>query len=648
VSASEKPFVQNNRCARAGANTYSAACDEDKTERLLKMFEACVSISSNSATTRDLELKLNCPPYIASVANLGGIGLLSTVSSIKSPNIDEYNSDNKRCFNPKNRNQGKGTDRLKSESSKKKISEYRQEEISIQTEDKILNLNYSFLVAQIASAFGDLEIITEILKEHGKEVVNFKGPNGWSILHEAARGGDIKIVKFLVEQYGANINVTTATDIFCDGMDFTNKNGMVGNTLTAKELATEIFGNSKADQYELSYSVKGRKYPGYAINNMILDSVRRNKDSSSNQMAKSFGMKSCSIDKATKNHISNENPLSLKNRFFRAALYGDVHDLKNILGEDGRNGVVDESLLNEIDNDGWTVLHLSIMAGCEGCVKLLLNAGVNPLIRTYRGKPWTALALSLAFNGSNHQVHKYLLRKSGLSKSRDLDYSTRGKVKLPSHYSRLARFSLTEFEEAFGSNKQILHRSDRNGWTMLHEASRAGKIDIVRYLVWNGVDINKRTSYQLGGSALWIARKSHGDKHEVVKFLESIGASEIEPIEPLREIVQEVKQLKQIHTDFEIHSRIDTSDAAVIGDTQMLKKLLKHNDFDVNKADVNGWTMLHEAARAGQEETIALLVSNGANSDLVSSSGTALDIAENFHERNHTVVKFLQAIARNE
>ena len=46
-----------------------------------------------------------------------------------------------------------------------------------------------------------------------------------------------------------------------------------------------------------------------------------------------------------------------------------------------------------------------------------------------------------------------------------------------------------------------------------------------------GADVGATTLQ--GGSALWWARETHGEKHAVVRFLQSIGAPDVADVEEL-------------------------------------------------------------------------------------------------------------------
>jgi prolyl 4-hydroxylase len=76
--------------------------------------------------------------------------------------------------------------------------------------------------------------------------------------------------------------------------------------------------------------------------------------------------------------------------------------------------------------------------------------------------------------------------------------------------------------------KELITAKDNNGWQPLHEGARGGHLDVVKYLVENGADINAKT-HGSGGTALFYAKQQLDDEHPVVTFLESMGALEIGP-----------------------------------------------------------------------------------------------------------------------
>lgn len=86
---------------------------------------------------------------------------------------------------------------------------------------------------------------------------------------------------------------------------------------------------------------------------------------------------------------------------------------------------------------------------------------------------------------------------------------------------------LDDLHDHVKKDKGVVHKKDANGWTPLHEGARGGYLDVVKYLVENGADVNGTTSN--GASTLWWAKQTHGSDHEVVKFLEEMGAIDVGP-----------------------------------------------------------------------------------------------------------------------
>ncbi len=77
-------------------------------------------------------------------------------------------------------------------------------------------------------------------------------------------------------------------------------------------------------------------------------------------------------------------------------------------------------------------------------------------------------------------------------------------------------------------NPDILHAKDENEWQAIHEAARAGHLETLKFLIDKGADIGAVTSN--GGTALWWARRSLDEDHELIKYLIDIGAPEGEEL----------------------------------------------------------------------------------------------------------------------
>lgn len=83
---------------------------------------------------------------------------------------------------------------------------------------------------------------------------------------------------------------------------------------------------------------------------------------------------------------------------------------------------------------------------------------------------------------------------------------------------------------AFQLSPLSILKRDENGWQPLHEAVRSGHLNVVKYLIEKGSNINSRTGiHGNGGSVLWWAKKFHDNNHPVVVYLKENNAISIAP-----------------------------------------------------------------------------------------------------------------------
>jgi len=72
------------------------------------------------------------------------------------------------------------------------------------------------------------------------------------------------------------------------------------------------------------------------------------------------------------------------------------------------------------------------------------------------------------------------------------------------------------------SGSNLIHTPNSYGGTPLHMAVRTGDLNIVKYLVSMGADVNTKTKH--GGTALWWAGKVLSPVHPVYKYLYGLDA----------------------------------------------------------------------------------------------------------------------------
>lgn len=82
-------------------------------------------------------------------------------------------------------------------------------------------------------------------------------------------------------------------------------------------------------------------------------------------------------------------------------------------------------------------------------------------------------------------------------------------------------------KEVIEALNEAVNQKDANGWTPLHEGSRAGHLEIVKYLVDKGANVNEQT---FGGETpLYWAEHEHGESHPISEFLRSLGGIALGP-----------------------------------------------------------------------------------------------------------------------
>ena len=88
---------------------------------------------------------------------------------------------------------------------------------------------------------------------------------------------------------------------------------------------------------------------------------------------------------------------------------------------------------------------------------------------------------------------------------------------------------LEHLKDVGRTKKEDLFAQDSNGWQPIHEAARAGHLDVVKYLIKEGANVDARTNQGRGGTPLYLSVKAHGESHIVSRYLKDHGAKNIGP-----------------------------------------------------------------------------------------------------------------------
>ena len=176
----------------------------------------------------------------------------------------------------------------------------------------------------------------------------------------------------------------------------------------------------------------------------------------------------------------------------------------------------DITLLNFEDDNGWQPIHEAARGGHIEAIHYLLEMGADINAQNLFGA--TPRWIAENFNGADSDVVKFLDLKGAVNQAPirpNLPHSLAGDGKLDA------------FRQLIGQNPRLLHTTDPNGWTPLHEAARGGHIDVVQYLVDQGARLNAQTV--TGGTPLWYAAQHNGEDSPVFQYLKSVGALRLGP-----------------------------------------------------------------------------------------------------------------------
>lgn len=191
------------------------------------------------------------------------------------------------------------------------------------------------------------------------------------------------------------------------------------------------------------------------------------------------------------------------------------------------------------DANGWSILHEAARSGLTESVRALVEKG-NFDVMAKAGKNGDLLALDIALRylkSDDHPTVMYLKseteKKLKSSNGDDEVIKTEEGVILgPSSLLEAAiKNDYRTMAKIVSERPHWVDRKDANGWSVLHEMARAGRLQAVKFLVTEGkANVNARTSRENnGGSVLYHAVNRLGSDHPVVRYLTSVGAKQIAP-----------------------------------------------------------------------------------------------------------------------
>ncbi|MFC2162030.1 ankyrin repeat domain-containing protein, partial [Acidobacteriota bacterium] len=193
-------------------------------------------------------------------------------------------------------------------------------------------------------------------------------------------------------------------------------------------------------------------------------------------------------------------------------------------------------------------------------------------------------------------------------------------------FDAVQKGDLTKVKYLVQNNPNLVKANDKNDDTPLHIAADAGHLEIVRFLIQKGADLNSFNSSRRN-PVLMAGYNGHQD---VVKFLLESGAIfnyvDDRGYSPLRwAAVRGNKDVVELFVSS--GAKISIHEAAACGHIGFIDKGLSAGE-DINGLNQDGRTPLHQTVYSGNLETIEYLIKKGADVNAKSSNNeTPLDLA---------------------
>mmetsp|Transcript_13663 Transcript_13663/g.30139 ORF Transcript_13663/g.30139 Transcript_13663/m.30139 type:complete len:806 (-) Transcript_13663:249-2666(-) len=539
-----------------------------------------------------------------------------------------------------------------------------------QKDENVMNFDSETLMdPRKAASTGDLHSLQKYLLDHDFDV-NEGDSKGWTLLHEAARGGHSNIVSYLVEN-GANVFIETTTGETPIALSqlYHNADHPVFHfldTVMAEMVEMTLSAAANGDQEKLRQLLlespsllNAKDSNGWAAiheaakegNILIVEmlflldvnvlALTRNGESALDIAIKVHGKSNILVDKLSiaihsalgENDEGNGStsafpteatfsPIALE-----AAANGNYELLLSLLNDQPH-------LLNMQDDHGWAPIHEAAKMGHEPIIRLLFDLNADTALKTIDGH--SALAISNLAHGPDHHITDiFLEHELNLTDEASPEHSFDDTLAL------ISAGDLSGLGKLVEKDASLLENYDFKGWTMLHHAIYAGNMPIIKYLIGEGIDLWART--RDGENALDLGLKLYGEDHDMVDYLVDTLMEQLKTKE--QSTMPEMKT-DDINLDIENLSALEMVElvrlSASEDDTVTLLKLIEKNSLIVHVSDTNGWGALHEAARAGHLISVILLLQNSANANAGSSGGNPLGIAQEYFEVNHPVIEALK------
>nr|WP_223158783.1 ankyrin repeat domain-containing protein [Wolbachia endosymbiont of Pentalonia nigronervosa] len=423
--------------------------------------------------------------------------------------------------------------------------------------------------------------------------------NGYTPLHRAAGGGALDVVKYFIEEEHLDINLNSSDDSYhwtpLHIAAYTNKLDIV-KYLIDKGADINAVDTDSSHKKPIHVAAQGG-----------------HKDIIEFLLSKGVSVNSISIGNgwtplhyATwKGHLDTVKFLVERGADINAIDTDSNHRKPIHIAAQGGSKDIIEFFLNEgmsvndiAIGNGWTPLHYTAWKGHVNTAKFLVERGAN--INAKDNISNTPIILG-AWHGQLDIVTYFISDENVNVNTRD-GKGNDGRTIL--HYAaQNDKLEVVKFLVEKGADINAI--ATGNGWTPLHYASWNGHMDVVKYLVEKGSNVNAQTNN--GDTALDLALSI-----QVKNFLR----------QPQLDLINATKQ----------------------GNLNLVKEYV-NKGVSLDARDDDSYTPLHWAARNSYLDVVKYLIDKGANLHTIDEhgytpfhravEGGALDIVKYFIEEKH-------------
>ncbi|WP_264686029.1 MULTISPECIES: ankyrin repeat domain-containing protein [unclassified Wolbachia] len=454
---------------------------------------------------------------------------------------------------------------------------------------KQVQLNQELL---IAAQYGNFDEVRDLVSQGAS--LNAKYSNGMTVMHSAAYGGNLDIVKYFVADAKNSLEIK-------------DNGGRVPLHYAAYNGKLDVV-KYFVDEGEVDVNLKdsdGQTALHMASGGGHLDVVGYLASKGADIKAKDKDGKTpldIAIDRKHDSIVKYLKQAQLNEQLLAAVKDSDFNEVQGLVNR-GAN-------VNAKDKDGKTPLHY---ASCSvhhlGMVKYLISKGADIDVKDNSGR-----TPEDEERYTNSDTMRQVFMQAHLDKellltvknekdlktisdliAKDIDDRTHGGF----YYTWSGNLGTVEF---LVSKDVSVNATDKYGCTLLHWAALKGHSDIAKFLVDKEANVNAKDI--LGRTPIHFA------------------------------VMNNHKDIQDVYGRGSTYTTAESSDEEVI-------QLFLMRGASINEADKNGETPLHLASWGGHLDTLQHLINNGANISTKDSSGnTPLDIARDKGHNN--LVQYLQ------